>query len=93
MADSTLVRPGGTYGVQDFRQAVYERKPVQALFKNSKYHHFFPQSGSVKGAQGGDFMIRGSPRILDFSDCFVYMKIRIFDAKTGGNLPQNALVG
>lgn len=86
MADATLIRPGGTYGVEDFRSAIYERKPVQALFKQSKYHHFFPQSGSVQGSQGGDFQIRGCPKILDFSECYTYMKIRIKDGKTLKNL-------
>lgn len=77
MADSGLIRPGATFGVQDFRQAIYEKKPVNALFKCSKFHHYFPQSGSVRGSMGGRFEITATQKILDFSQCFLYMKIRL----------------
>lgn len=94
MTDTVLIKPGGTYGVQEFKQAIYDKKPVQALFKQSKYHHFFPQSGSVRGSMGGTFLLKGSQKIMDFSECYMYVKLRLLrgDVPGGQNFPPNTRV-
>ena len=89
MADTVLVREGASYGIQEFKQAIFEKRPVQALFKQSKYHHFYPQSGSVRGSMGGNFLIPGSQKLLDFGEAYMYLKIRLMRGDAGVNAGKN----